>query len=404
MKLAIVIERFHPAGGGAERSTAQIVEELTRRGHTVTLITGASPDGVDLHGAAVRRLAKEHASGPVRLLRFARWARQQVRDKAFDVSLSVTTAAPATVIQPRSGTMRETLARNVAMRGSASARWRKQATLLLSPKHQLLLALERKTLRDPMVRRFVAVSRYGADQLAAYDVPLDRVEVIPNAASMPRLTDEERQKARQVIRAGFDIPPDEPVYLFVAQNPRLKGVDTLLRALQMLKHDGVPATVLLVGVPRYGVHARTVELQVRDRVRIVGASGRMAELYAASDVTVLPTWYDPASKVVIESLMMGVPAITTAFNGAADFVVGDGFAPRGWVIADPRDAGALAAAMRTLADPDERKRCADATAGLAQTLSMQRHVDRLEAVLQTAAEQVANDTEASNEHSPDEHA
>ncbi len=386
MKLGIVIERFHPAGGGAERSTAQIIGELAARGHDVTLITGASPDTVGPAGTRIMRLAREHASGPLRLFRFALWARRVLREGGYDASLSVTTAVPATVVQPRSGTIRETLARNVAMRRSASARFRKRATLAVSPKHQLLLALERRTLADPMVRRFVAVSRYGAEQLRAYDVPADQIEVIPNAAAMPNLSDEARVAARRIIRAGFSIADNEPTFLFVAQNPRLKGVDTLLRALRLLKDEHHPGTALLVGMPSYAVQARAVELNVRDRVRIVGQSNRMAELYAAADVTVLPTWYDPSSKVVIESLMMGVPAITTRYNGAADFVVSQGMEPRGVVIANPGDADELAAAMRTLADRDNRQHCARATVGLADSLSMKRHVDRLEAVLVAVAQ------------------
>jgi hypothetical protein len=52
------------------------------------------------------------------------------------------------------------------------------------------------------------------------------------------------------------------------------------------------------------------------------------------------------------------------------------------VIADARDVIALADAMENLTDAHERGRCAAATAGLGQELSMPRHVDRLEAMLQ----------------------
>ena len=47
MRLAVVIERYDPDAGGAEKSTAQIVDALLERGHHVTLIAGsAKPDVV----------------------------------------------------------------------------------------------------------------------------------------------------------------------------------------------------------------------------------------------------------------------------------------------------------------------------------------------------------------------
>ena len=44
MKLAMVIERFDPAAGGAERSTFQIAGELLSRGHDVTIITAVASE------------------------------------------------------------------------------------------------------------------------------------------------------------------------------------------------------------------------------------------------------------------------------------------------------------------------------------------------------------------------
>ena len=40
MKLAVVTALFNPRGGGAERSTSQMVDEWVLRGHGVTVIVG----------------------------------------------------------------------------------------------------------------------------------------------------------------------------------------------------------------------------------------------------------------------------------------------------------------------------------------------------------------------------
>jgi UDP-glucose:(heptosyl)LPS alpha-1,3-glucosyltransferase len=73
--------------------------------------------------------------------------------------------------------------------------------------------------------------------------------------------------------------------------------------------------------------------------------------YAAADVYVHPTWYDPCSLTVIEALAGGIPVITTRFNGASEFLT-EG--QEGFVIADPADTVALAEKMRVLLDPELR--------------------------------------------------
>ena len=80
-------------------------------------------------------------------------------------------------------------------------------------------------------------------------------------------------------------------------------------------------------------------------------------------------------------LMMGTPAVTSAFNGSRDLVDGAGHAPRGRVIADPNDVDALARAMSDLIEPTELASCRAASRGLKRELSMQRHAERLEVVL-----------------------
>lgn len=389
MNIAIIVERFDPAGGGAERSTDQIAQQLVARGHHVTIFTGTVGDDLPTTVEVQPYLSRGRLNA-VSLSGFAKWTRHRIDEGGFDVDLSVTTAAAAAVVQPRSGTLKETFERNIAIRQNTMGQWSKRIELLLSPKRQMLLRLERATTSDPRVQRFLCNSEYVARQLREhYRVAEDKLEVLPNASVMPAMSDEDRARWRRDIRQNFQIKDDELVCLFAAYNPRLKGFDTLLHALQQLKSRGVAVKALLAGGIGYAQQHRCEQLGVRDRVAIVGPTQRMGALYCAADLTVLPTWYDPSSKVVIESLMMGVPAISTAYNGASDLIDrGDGSQTCGRVIANPADASELAGAIAELADPAERARCAAATVGLADRLSMKVHVDRMEQVLRECARPV----------------
>ncbi|MEM1207850.1 MAG: glycosyltransferase family 4 protein [Planctomycetota bacterium] len=386
--VTVVTERYSAWGGGHERSTSQIVAELCARGHAVTVLSAAGgelragPAGErGEHGEAVRSMGMTTLRGALDVVRFARWVERELAGVGSDVSLSMTTAASADVVQPRGGTVVETMARNRAIRRTAAGRLLKRTTQALLPKQVALVRAERRTLTHPRLRRVLAVSGYVARQLDEhYGLADDRVVTIPNAAVVAPMSDDEHVALRRRVRAAWGVDEQEVAFLFAATNPRLKGLSTLIEATRALaqQHPGA-WRVWLVGASRHGIYEGVRRLGLQDRAIVMGATREMDALYAAADVVVLPTHYDPSSKVVIEGLMAGLPGITTAYNGAADFLTpGDQRPDRGVVIADPSDAAALTDAMAAMLDPDRRRAFARAIdPGLAASLSMTRHVDRL---------------------------
>ena len=62
------------------------------------------------------------------------------------------------------------------------------------------------------------------------------------------------------------------------------------------------------------------ELQANPRVRCLGHVGNMDELYAASDIVVLPSWREGLSRALIEAAAMERPIITTDVPGCRDVV------------------------------------------------------------------------------------
>jgi len=316
--------------------------------------------------------------------------------RAFDTSLSVTTAVPAAVVQPRGGTVVETQRQNVARRRTAPTRLGKRLALRLNAKQRALMSLERATFADARVRRVVAISGYVARQLATHHgVPAERTVVIPNAAVSPSSAALQNsggwERLRRAERERLGVGPDDVAFLFAALNPGLKGWPTLRAALRRVvaaTNPSVPngprPVALLAGA--FGdLDRRSVDAQgLGPATRVLGRCDNLAPAYAAADVVVLPTWYDPCSKVVLEGLMARRPAVTTRFNGAADWLTPADGPARGIVLADPGDAEALADAVTRLTDPATRAAMTGACAGMEDALDMERHVDALEEVLREA--------------------
>jgi UDP-glucose:(heptosyl)LPS alpha-1,3-glucosyltransferase len=105
----------------------------------------------------------------------------------------------------------------------------------------------------------------------------------------------------------------------------------------------------------------------------------MPSLYAASDLFVLPTIYDPFSNACLEALSFGMPVITTAANGFAEIIESG---VHGEIIDLPNDTGAIRDAIEKWAIPDQRKAAKERCLNLARHFSMDRNVERTLEVLE----------------------
>jgi UDP-glucose:(heptosyl)LPS alpha-1,3-glucosyltransferase len=186
------------------------------------------------------------------------------------------------------------------------------------------------------------------------------------------------------MRRRLGAEADETVFLTLAKNYALKGVRETIRAFAERLRSGLPSggRLAVVGGERAGPYKRLAErLGVSDRVHFAPPTDEAFRWYAAADVCVLLSWYDPCSRVVLEALRWGLPSITTRYNGAAE-ALADG---AGIVIFRPSDTQAASEAMGQLADPRHRAAAAEACLAKSAHVSMDRHVEQLLAVYREVA-------------------
>jgi UDP-glucose:(heptosyl)LPS alpha-1,3-glucosyltransferase len=83
-------------------------------------------------------------------------------------------------------------------------------------------------------------------------------------------------------------------------------------------------------------------------VQFVGVADDLPALFAAGDIFLLPTIYDPFSNASLEALAAGLPVITTRSNGFAEIMRPE---VDGTVIEVPDDVRAITAALLRWCDP-----------------------------------------------------
>jgi len=153
------------------------------------------------------------------------------------------------------------------------------------------------------------------------------------------------EETSRLIRQRHNIPPDATVAGYVGRIVRDKGLIELSQAWRVLREE-FPSLHLLVAGPIESEDPLPADvlasLQSDPRVHLAGPIRDMPSLYRALDFLVLPTYREGFGVVLVEAAAMEVPAIATRIPGCVD-AVRDG---ETGVLVPPRDAGALASAMR----------------------------------------------------------
>ncbi len=372
MKIALIRQRV-TAIGGAETTLGYLVRGLAAAGHDVTVYgtegrgqaQAALPPGVNYVPVPV------WGGKTLRLLSFAFNCRRLFHPAGDRVAFSLERVPGCQVYRAGDGCHREWLARRAPYLSPPA-----RAAQRLSPFHRAVLLLERRLFTSPDLQRVIANSQQVRDEVTRhYGVDLARIRVIYNGLDRARFYPLEPE-ARLALRHSLGTPPAREVVLFMGSGFARKGLTYLLQAFGGLKDS--PADLWVVGKGHIAPYQRLAErLQVADRVRFWGPVRDAAPFYQAATVLALPTLYDPCSNVVLEALACGTPAVTTAANGAAEFITPGA---NGAIIPSPDDnvalREALAAFLKRGRDESPRRAAADAVAALswektvAQTLAV----------------------------------
>jgi UDP-glucose:(heptosyl)LPS alpha-1,3-glucosyltransferase len=199
-----------------------------------------------------------------------------------------------------------------------------------------------------------------------------------NGADVRRFTPQHRATHRAAVRRQLGVTGHGVLLLIVAHNFRLKGVYELLEAVRRLVARGQPVHLTVVGGKRLRAARRAAKrLGVEGRVHFAGRVTDVVPFYAAADVYVQPTRYDPCSLVVLEALASGLPVITSRHNGMAEQIA-DGI--EGSVLHDPANVAELTSRLEPLMDPDLRHRMGEAARRRALELPFESNCTAIESI------------------------
>jgi UDP-glucose:(heptosyl)LPS alpha-1,3-glucosyltransferase len=361
VKVALVRKDFSPKGGGGERYAVELARALRDLGHEVHVFAHRYQPlkGLSFHPVSV----------PLKPFGLQNWifaqnVRLALSKNGFDIINGLSQIYPQDIYRLGDGIHKHWL----------SARRPTSFSYLydkVSPRHRLLLHLEKKIFSPENYKRIIANSELCKQHaIHYYKVPSQLVDVIYCGVDFAIFNSSVRNEGAH-LRTSLGIGEEAIVVLFVGTNYARKGLETLLHAISRLKCRE-KYRLLVVGkgnIPRYQRLSQRLGLQ--EITIFCGFQEQMPPFYGAADIFVLPSYYDPFGNVCLEAMACGLPVITTRETGVSELMA---HGKSGFILDHAQDTFALANWLEALEEAELRRSMGAEAQAQVAFLTIERNV------------------------------
>ena len=362
-KLTICFARRGYSGsGGAESYLKRLAEGVADRGYRTRLFTTEDWPEHDQPFADVIRLSGKSP------LAFANELEKLRADSRDDVLVSLERICRCDIYRAGDGVHQAWLNR----REKFEFPWRKVGRRF-QRKHSELLRLEKLLFEERRAERVITNSQMVKHEIIdLYNYRRDMIEVVPNGIPLDQFKFD--AAARQKARTHLGLAADDLAVLFAGSGWERKGLRYAIKAVEACKNSKIQLFVA----------GRGNETRYRtSRARFLGELPDLQPAYAAADIFILPTIYDPFSNACLEALACGLPVITTRGNGFSE-IMEDRI--HGSIVDAPDNINDLRIAIEVWADPTRRMAARPSILKRASQFDISKNVERtLDLVIQSAA-------------------
>ncbi len=147
-------------------------------------------------------------------------------------------------------------------------------------------------------------------------------QVIPTGIRMEQFTGGDGDHFRE----HHDIPSEQPLLLFVGRVALEKNIPFLIKTMEHVVRE-IPDALLLItgeGPAQETLQKQVDELGISRHIRFMGYLNRNGELencYSAADLFIFASNTETQGLVLLESMAMGTPVVSTAVMGTREVLV-----------------------------------------------------------------------------------
>ncbi len=339
IRVAMIIQAYHPHVGGAERQLMALVPLLQDHGVEVHILTrrypGLKPYEV-IGGAPVHRLPIPGPK-PVASLFFTLAALPLLRRLRPHVLHAHELLSPTTTAVAAKRLFSVPIVAKVLSGG-------KQGDV--DKLQHKPFGQKRLTTFRHQVDAFITISQEIDEELAAIDIPVEKRVFIPNGVDTDRFSPASLQ-AKQALRTQLRLPVG-PIALFMGRLVPQKGLDQLINIWPEVLATHPQATLLIVGT---GEKEAALRQMAGANIHFAGRIDDVIPYLQTADLFILPSSHEGLSNALLEAMVSGLPSIATNVGGAPDVIVHD---ERGWLV-PTKDQDSLRDAIILLLADNKRR-------------------------------------------------
>lgn len=230
--------------------------------------------------------------------------------------------------------------------------------------------------------------------IASFDPQTD--SVISTRFTADDLSARKQNKSALQEKLGLPVVDDVPLLGMVSRMDEAKGIDIALKGLKMLSKQNWQLVILGAGNPKIEDQAKKLQELLPDRVRVeTRYDAKLArQIYAGSDIFLMPSRYEPCGISQMIAMRYGSVPLVRAVGGLHDTVTDS---ETGFVFVDKKVKSFNDTLKRALQVFPDRERWVNLQkAGMAQdfawTRSAQKYVELYKKLIESVKTPVTGET------------
>jgi glycosyltransferase involved in cell wall biosynthesis len=361
--------------GGSATASYNVLRELSRRGHEITVLTTVLGDMArlpratrEVDGIKVHYL-KGHFEGAFLSHYLLRSLLEQPRPDLVHVNNYRN--FPSDIVS--FWAHRKSIPSIVSANGCIYAyRYMPSFPRTKRLLYQLHDAFMSTTIRKTTIA--LAVSAAEAEHYEEFGVPSERIRIVPNGIDLDRFSPGP-SKSDPTPEVG-----SEPYSIgYIGRLDPIKGLLTLLRAFETISRETPGCKLVLVG-PDFGMKRTLLSIVDARKLRGVTFLGpvsydQLPRIYRALDVVVTPSLFEIFGMSTLEAMACGRPVVSTRVGGLCDLIQ-EGY--NGYLVRSEDDAALANRVNYLLQHKDSARRLGENARKKALEYSVARTADLTE--------------------------
>ena len=309
LKLAFCLYKYFPYGG-LQRDFLKIALCCQQQGHEIEVYTlswqGDVPEGIEVTIVPVSAFTNHTL-----YKRFSEWVQQRLRLDPVDAVVGINKMPHLDVYYAADSCYEE--------KANTQRGW----VYRLLPRYRHFSIYERAVFGRESKTEILMISKIQKPFFDHhYQTQEDRIQFLPPGISRDRVVPDDVARRRRAKRADLGLNDDDKMLLMVGSGFVKKGLDRALYAVRALpRSERSKVRFFVIGEDNPAPFKRLMFLiGLSGNVTILSGQDDIPDFMFAADLLILPAQDEAAGIVLLESVVAGLPVLTTENCGYAHYV------------------------------------------------------------------------------------